>query len=137
MFLDYVHPGHIEYVFKVSRDALYRHARALDLSSKRKKNTLRVLERIMEQVDVTSPTASAVVSAVLAHAKLSGWGQETETAQGVNPKAWLQRMSQAEREAFARDGSLPDWLSGAADATANDGQEGPKTGEVTESQRLQ
>jgi hypothetical protein len=46
-------------------------------------------------------------------------------------------MSQAEREAFAPDGSLPDWLSGEADATGNDGQEGPKTGEVTESQRLQ
>ena len=124
MFLDYVHPDHIKYVIGVSHDALYRHAHALGLFSKRKKNILRVLERIMERVDVASLTASAVVSAVIAHATLSGWGQGAETAQGVDPKAWHQRMSQAEREAFARDGSLPDWLSEEADATANDGQGG-------------
>jgi hypothetical protein len=46
-------------------------------------------------------------------------------------------MSKEEREAYARDGSLPDWFSRAIGATPSDGQEGEKESEVTETKRLQ
>jgi hypothetical protein len=46
-------------------------------------------------------------------------------------------MSKEEREAFARDGSLPDWFSRAIGATPGDGQEAEKDSQVTENQRVQ
>jgi hypothetical protein len=50
----------------------------------------------------------------------------TEQAQGADFKKLLERMSPEEREAFARDGSLPEWFSIAKAATPSDGQEGEK-----------
>ena len=46
--------------------------------------------------------------------------------QSTDPKKLLERMSKEEREAFARDGSLPDWFSGAIGSTPSDGQKGEK-----------
>jgi hypothetical protein len=136
-WIDWGHISHIENVYGVSRDAMYRHAHALDLSGKRRKNITRALERIIEKVEATSPSASAVVSAVKAYVKLNSSGQGTEQAQGTDPKKLLERMSQVERDAFARDGSLPEWFSSATNATPGDGQEGEKASQITEAKRLQ
>jgi hypothetical protein len=46
-------------------------------------------------------------------------------------------MSLEEREAFARDGSLPDWFSRAIGTAPGDGQGAEKGSEVNETQRLQ
>ena len=127
----------IAYVFGVSRDAIYRHMHALDLFGKRKENVMRALERVIETVEFASPSASAVVSAVKAYVELNSPAQATEQAQGSNPKELFERMSPKEREAFARDGSLPDWFPGPTGATPGDGQEGEKESQVTETTRVQ
>ena len=136
-WIDWGHISHIECVYGVSRDAMYRHAHALGLFEKRRKNITRALEHIIENVEATSPSASAVVSAIKAYVKLNNSVQGTEQAQGPDPKKLLERMSQVERDAFAQDGSLPEWLSNATNATPGDGQEGGKESQITEANRLQ
>jgi hypothetical protein len=69
--------------------------------------------------------------------KLNSLGQGTEQAQGTNLKKLLERMSKGEREAFARNGSLPEWISKAKGATPSDGQDGEKESQVTETKQLQ
>jgi hypothetical protein len=137
-WVDWGHPSDIESVYHISRDALYRHAHALGLFGKRRRNIRMALERIIERVaGVSSLSASGVVSAIQAYVKLNGAAQAIEQAEGTNPKELLERMSQDEREAFARDGSLPDWFSKAIGATRSDGQETEKESQVTEIQRVQ
>jgi hypothetical protein len=121
----------------VSRDSIYRHAHALDLFNKRQKNVKFVLEKIMERVNWAPVSASQIVSAFQAYVKFISSEKGTEPAQGTNPKELLERMSQEEREAFARDGSLPDWFSGGKGATPGDGQESEKEVQVTETKMVQ
>jgi len=78
-----------------------------------------------------------VVSAVKAYVKFTSAGQGAEPAQGVDPKEIIECMSQAERDAFARDVSLPEWFSSATNATPGEGQEEGKEGPITEANRLQ
>ena len=138
LFIDWVSPHLITKQFSgISRDSVYRHAHACDLFSKRKKNIGMALEKIIERADYMSMTGSQVVSAIQTYVKLNSLGQGTEQAQGANPKKLLERMSKAEREAFARDGSLPEWISKAKGATPSDGQDGEKESQVTESKQLQ
>jgi len=136
-WIDWEHISRIEDLYQISRDALRRHSHALDLDSERRANALGALERIIENVQVAPPSASAVVSAVKALVKLTSSGQGTEQAQGTNPKELFERMSEVERLAFAKDGSLPDWFSGAKAATPTDSQEGEKESQVTETKRFQ
>ena len=75
----------IKYEYQVSHDAMYRHAHALGLFEKRKKNIMRALERIIEKVMTTQPSASAVVAAINAYIKLNGLGPGADEAQGTNP----------------------------------------------------
>ena len=136
-WVDWGHPAHIENVYHVSRDAIYRHMHALDLFGKRSQNSIRVLEHLMEKVVAVSPSGSAVVSAWQAHRKLLSAAQAAEQAQAPDPKKLFERMSQLERESFARDGTLPEWFSGEIGATPSDSQESEKEGEATETKRLQ
>ena len=123
-WIDWEHMSQIKYEYQVSHDAMYRHAHAVGLFEKRKKNIMRALERIIEKVMTTQPSASAVVAAINAYVKLNGLGQGAEHAQGTNPKELFERMSKEERELFVRDGSLPDWFSRAKGATPGESQEG-------------
>ena len=123
-WIDWEHMSQIKYEYQVSHDAMCRHAHALGLFEKRKKNIMRALERIIEKVMTTQPSASAVVAAINAYVKLNGLGQGAEHAQGTNPKELFERMSKEERELFVRDGSLPDWFSRAKGATPGESQEG-------------
>ena len=123
-WIDSEHMSQIKYEYQVSHDAMYRYAHALGLFEKRKKNIMRALERIIEKVMTTQPSASAVVAAINAYVKLNGLGQGAEHAQGTNPKELFERMSKEERELFVRDGSLPDWFSRAKGATPGESQEG-------------
>jgi hypothetical protein len=137
MWIDWVHASHIASVYNVSRDAQYRHAHALDLFGKRKKNITRALEQIIERVGEVSPSGSAIVSAIQLYTKINSTGQRSEQAQSTNPMELFGRMSPEERELFARDGSLPEWYSRAKGATPSDGQDGEKESQVTETKRLQ
>ncbi len=56
------------------RASVYRHAHALWLFPKRQRNIRAVLERILEKAGEVDVTASAVVSAVQAYAKINAAG---------------------------------------------------------------
>ena len=103
-----------------------RHAHACGLFSRCRKKVIRALECIIEGADrgLNSCTASAVASAVQLHAKLSREEEDEEAkvkaAQSPNLLELMAQMPQAERDAFARDGSLPEWLLRALGATPTD-----------------
>jgi hypothetical protein len=136
-WIDWVHPVRIAEVYGVSRDAQYRHAHALGLFGKRSKNVARALEQIIEKAAYAPPSASSVVSAIKAYVKLNSAGQGTEQAQSINLRGLFERMSQEERAAFARDGSLPDWFPPTMRPTPRDGQGDGKGSEAPEPQVLQ
>lgn len=136
-FINWGSTAHISRLYGPSRDSMYRHAHAFGLFNKRRANITMALEKIIEGVDWTVISASVVVSAVKALAKINSAGKGTEPAQATDPKKLLERMSQEEREAFARDGSLPDWFSSGEGATPGDSQKGEKESEVTETKRVQ
>ena len=138
LFIDWVSPHLIIKQFSgISRDSVYRHAHACDLFSKRKKNIGMALEKIIERADYMSMTGSQVVSAIQTYVKLNSLGEGREQAQGTPPQKLFERLSKEEREAFVRDGSLPDWFSNGMGATPSDGQEGEKQSEVAENKGLQ
>jgi hypothetical protein len=138
LFVDWVSPDLIIKQFtNISRDSVYRHAHAWGLFDQRKKNIGRALEKIIERVDFMSTTGSQVISAIQTYVKLNRLGQGTEQAQGPNPKELFELMSKEEREAFARDGSLPDWFSRAKDGTPVESQEGEQESQAPEPQKLQ
>jgi hypothetical protein len=111
--------------YRVSRDALYRHAHALDLFTKRQRNIRKALERIIEQAETVEVSASAVVAAIQAYAKINNAGQWVEHVQGTNMNELFDRMTKEELDAYARDGSLPEWFASAVGATGGDSQGGP------------
>ncbi len=96
-----------------------------------------VLEKIIERVDWTPVNGSGLLTAVKLLAKMEGAEREGEHVQGTDPQYLYKRMTQEERESFARDGSLPDWFSSAKDATPSDSQEGKNESEVVENTVVQ
>lgn len=96
-----------------------------------------VLDKIIERVDWTPMGGSDILSAVKLLAKLHSPQQEREPVKGMNAKQLLESMSKEEREAFVRDGSLPESVSGTTGANPGGGQEGEKESEDAEAQRLQ
>ena len=72
--------------------------------------------------------ASAVVSAVQAHAKINSAGQWINRVEGINMNELFERMTREEQEAYARDGTLPGWFSNIGGATGSDSQQGEMEG---------
>jgi hypothetical protein len=102
------------------RTSVYRHAHALGLFAKRQRNVRAALEKIIERAGDVDVTASAVVSAVQAYAKLNSAGQLVERSETVHLNQLFERMSLEEMEAYAKDGALPQWFSQAVGATSSD-----------------
>jgi len=99
------------------RATVYRHAHALGLFPKRSRNLRGALERIIERVSEVEVTASAVVAAIQACAKINAAGQWIERSEQVNLNDLFARMSQEELELYAKDGVLPHWFSRTVGAT--------------------
>ena len=118
LWLDWASPEKIAYDFQISKDAIRRHSRALKLDAKRQKNRMRICERMLERADLTKPTGATVLGFYKEYDK-HATRQESMPAESQDPKALFQRMTMQERANFLRDGTLPDWFSGASD---------PKTG---------
>jgi hypothetical protein len=95
------------------RTTVYRHAHALGLFEKRKRNVRAALERIIEKSGEVEVTASAVVAAIQAYAKINAQGQWVERSEHVNLNELFDRMSNDELEAYARDDKLPAWFTEA------------------------
>jgi hypothetical protein len=109
------------------RTTVYRHAHALNLFERRKRNVRSALERIIEKSGEVEVTASAVVAAIQAYAKIDPQGHWIERSQNLNLNELFERMSSGELEAYAREGTLPDWFRKTASipvATAADETEG-------------
>ncbi len=108
------------------RTSVYRHAHALGLFEKRKRNVRAALERIIEKAGEVEVTSSAVVAAVQAYAKINAQGQWIDRSEHIDLNALFERMTLEEKEAYARDGALPNWFTqtvGVSSATAQDSAE--------------
>lgn len=92
------------------RASVYRHAHALGLFPKRQKNIRAALERIIEKAGEVDVTASAVVAAVQAYAKINAAGEWIDRTETVSLNQLFDRMSTQELEAYAQSGALPKWF---------------------------
>ena len=119
-FLNWNSPSSISKQYSVSRDSIYRHANALGLMEKRRRNVRTALEKIIEKAGDVEVSATAVVSAVAAYAKINASGQWVERSEHVNLNELFERMSREEMEAYAKDGMLPRWFEQAVGATGID-----------------
>ena len=68
-------------------------------------------------------TASAVVAAVQAYAKINSQGQWIDRTEHVNLNELFERMKQGELEVYARDGKLPEWFTQEVIATPTNSRE--------------
>jgi hypothetical protein len=92
------------------RASVYRHAHALGLFPKRQRNVRAALEHIIEKAGEVDVTASAVVAAVQAYAKINSAGEWIDRTESVSLNELFDRMSTNELEAYAQSGALPEWF---------------------------
>ena len=120
-----------------SRFSLYRHAHALGLFRQRRQNIRMIYERILERVDSVAIGGAVILSTADAYRKILAEEERSEQTQAPGPREWLGRMSAAEREAFVRDGTLPDWMSGDGTATPGDEQKDETENQSTDDTKVQ
>ena len=111
------------------RATVYRHAHALGLFEKRRRNIRAALERIIERAGEVDVTASAVVSAVQAYAKINAAGEWIDRTETVSLNDLFERMSTAELDAYAQSGTLPAWFQSTVGATAENSRGSESHGE--------
>jgi hypothetical protein len=70
-------------------------------------------------------------------ANINGAGQGIEDRQRTDLEKLLERMSQKEQDAYARHGSLPEWLLRAIGASPTDSEAGEEKSRTTESKKVQ
>ena len=104
------------------RASVYRHAHALGLKEKRRRNIRAALERIIEKAGEVDVTASAVVAAVQAYAKINAAGEWIDRTETVSMNDLFDKMSTQELEAYAQAGELPGWFRETVGATEGDSQ---------------
>jgi hypothetical protein len=102
------------------RASVYRHAHALGLFEKRRRNIRAALERIIEKVGEVDVTASAVVAAVQAYAKINAAGEWIDRTETISINDLFERMSTEDLEAYAQTGALPGWFRATVGATDGD-----------------
>ena len=96
------------------RASVYRHAHALGFFEKRRRNIRAALERIIEKAAEVDVTASAVVAAVQAYAKINAAGEWIDRTETVSLNQLFDRMSNQELETYAQAGTLPEWFPATA-----------------------
>jgi len=87
---------------------------ALGLFEKRRRNIRAALEHIIEQATKVDVTASAVVTAIQAYAKINSAGEWIDRTETVSMNDLFDRMSTDELEAYAQAGTLPGWFPATA-----------------------
>ena len=127
-FLSWSSPKQIAADFSISRDSVYRHARATGLMTKRQTNVRAALERIIEQAGEVEVNANAVVAAIGAYAKINARGQWVERSETVNLNELFDRMTRSELDNYARDGTLPAWFPKEAMSVSSTGSEASEAG---------
>lgn len=105
------------------RTSVYRHAHALGLFAKRQRNIRAALDRIIEKAGEVDVTASALVAAIQAYAKINAAGQWVDRTEQLSLNDLFDKMSTDEFEEYAQNGTLPDWFEAATPrATEEDSQ---------------
>jgi len=94
--------GHIAYDYKVSRSAIYRHAYALGLFSKRDRLLRFSLGHLIERVQDVEPTADSIVRAVHLFSRINDQGECVEP-----PAHVIVSSGGVRREALAQSGRRP------------------------------
>jgi hypothetical protein len=84
------------------RTSVYRHAHALGLMEKRRRNVQAALERMIEKSGDVDVTASAIVAAIQAYAKINAQGHWIDRSEHVNLNELCARMTHEELENYAR-----------------------------------
>ena len=70
-----------------------------------------------------------MVSAVGAYARINATGQWVERSEHLDLNQLFDRMTAAELDEYAREGTLPEWFNSSVEvATGGNGQGGPKNG---------
>lgn len=124
-FIAWRSPAAIAQEFGLSdRASVYRHAHALGLFEKRRRNVRAALERIIESAGDVDVTASAVVAAIAAYTKINAAGEWIDRTETVSLNDLFNRMSASELENYAQTGVLPHWFRSAVGATAADAPDG-------------
>ena len=122
-FVNWKSPGAIAKQYGLrNRASVYRHAHAFDLFQKRQRNVRAALEKILERAGEVEVTASAVVAAAQAYSKINASGQWVDRSEHIDLNALFEKMTQQELEAYAQNGTLPGWFTGAVGATTDNGE---------------
>src|SRR5262245_24226130 len=110
-FVNWMSPASIAqtYGFK-DRSTVYRHAHAFDLFEKRKANVRAALEAIIEKAGDVEVTASAIVQAIQAYAKINDAGRWIERSERLDLAELFNKLSTQELEEYAQSGKLPAWF---------------------------
>jgi hypothetical protein len=95
------------------RTSVYRHAKFFGLNLRRQQNIRVPLERIIERAGdpALQVTGATVVQAIAVYGKLNAQGQLIERRETVNLNELFERMTVEEKEAYAKEGKLPDWFT--------------------------
>lgn len=93
------------------RANVYRHAHALDLFGKRRRNLCAALERLVERVDDVEVTAGSIVNAAVALARINADGEWVIPSERVGLHEMFERMDREELQIYAETGKLPGWFS--------------------------
>jgi hypothetical protein len=124
-FVGWKGPGRIAAEYGLAdRRAVYRHAHALGLFERRRKNVRAALEAMIEKAAEVEVTGPCVVAAIQAYAKINAEGQWIDRSEQVSLNDLFARMSRKELESYARTGALPTWLSQILGVTPSDGPDG-------------
>jgi hypothetical protein len=99
---------------------VYRHARAYGLFARRQRDVRAALERILEKAGEVEVTAAAVVAVVQAYSKINAAGQWIDRSEHVSLNELFERMTSAELETYATNGTLPAWFTQIVPATPSD-----------------
>lgn len=83
-FIDWHHPDTIVDDYELnSRASIYRHAHAVGLFRRRRRNLRCALELVIQEAERTSPTADAIIRAVRAHSRVTSSGRWIEAPKYV------------------------------------------------------
>lgn len=80
--------GQIAKDFDVSRDSIYRHARAVNLYAKRRENSNMICEKVLERVDWIQFSGSNYISMLKLYLKIHPAEKEAEAARPSDPKTF-------------------------------------------------
>jgi hypothetical protein len=124
-YIDWVSPAQIAAEFKLrDRSCIYRHAHALNLVALRDRNSRALLHRYLERADEAPVTAGGVMQAITLLGRLNARGELVEPDEQESFEDQLAKMHPDEREAYAKDWTLPSWCSRPNDTKSPQGSGG-------------